>query len=295
MLVGNPPARAAGAIPSASSASVFASWMPSLPSIFVSHGAPTLALAPEAAGAALSRAAALLPRPRAVVVVSAHWETDAPRVSGAERPATIHDFFGFPQELYAIRYPAPGDPKLAARVRDLLNPSGLTAAIDAERGLDHGAWVSLMLMYPHADVPVVQVSLQTALGPAHHERVGRVLAPLREEGVLVVGSGSATHNLSDFRGHLRHAPPEPYAAAFDAWLHDKLVSGDREALLDYRRRAPHAVRNHPTEEHLLPLFVALGAAGAVTRAQPLHAAIEYGVLSMAAYAFVGPDDPRKGA
>jgi 4,5-DOPA dioxygenase extradiol len=261
--------------------------MPALPPIFVSHGAPTLALAPGDTGAALRRAADAMAKPRAIVVASAHWETHGPLVSAADRPETIHDFYGFPEPLYRIRYPAPGDPALAEHVRGLLTDAGLPAALDAQRGLDHGVWVPLMIMYPEADVPVVQLSLQTALGPAHHERIGRALASLREEGVLVVGSGSATHDLRGFRAHARDAAPERYAADFDAWLDARLAAGDRSALLDYRSRAPQAARNHPTEEHLLPLFVALGAAGEGAGARRLHAAIEYGVLSMGAWAFDG--------
>lgn len=247
------------------------------PSLFLSHGSPMLAVdAAQPAHGFLRALGAQLPRPEAVLVVSAHWDTTAPRATGSPQPDTLHDFYGFPAPLYRLRYPAPGRPELAAQVVRVL---GADAAVDTDRGLDHGAWVPLLLMYPRHDVPVVQLSLQTALGPAHHLRLGEALAPLREQGVLIIGSGGATHNLREyFHASAGHEPYE----AFAAWLHETLMRGEQEALLDYRRRAPHASRNHPTEEHFLPLFVALGAGG--PKARRLHASFDC-VLAMDAYAF----------
>ena len=184
-----------------------------------------------------------------------------------------------------MRYDAPGDPALAEQVADLLGAAGLQAGIDRARGLDHGAWVPLLLAYPAADVPVLQISVQSHLGPAHHYEVGRALAPLREQGVLVIGSGSFTHDLSRFRGQAPDAPEAADVAAFAAWMDAALLAGRRCDLLTYRHKAPHALEQHPTEEHLLPLFVAMGAAGPDAQAERLHASVAYGVLRMDSYAF----------
>jgi 4,5-DOPA dioxygenase extradiol len=228
---------------------------------------------------------ATLPRPRAVLCISAHWETGAPRITGSATPTTIHDFYGFPESLYQIRYPAVGDPELAAEVATLLREAGLPADIDGERGLDHGTWVPLRFMYPQADVPVIQLSVQSRLAPRHHLDAGRALRSLRAQGVLILGSGGATHDLSGFRRHALDAPATDYALAFDRWLQDAVGAGDAEALLNYAREAPQASRNHPTPEHFLPLFAPLGAAGEVARGRQLHAGFTYGALSMAAYAW----------
>jgi 4,5-DOPA dioxygenase extradiol len=255
------------------------------PSLFISHGSPMLALTPVPARDFLAGLGQRLGRPLAIVVASAHWETGRPTVNAVNRNDTIHDFSGFPRALYDLAYNAPGDPALAERVSDLLCAAGLAADVDRARGLDHGAWVPLLLAYPAADIPVLQVSVQSHLGPAHHLQVGTALAPLREEGVLVVGSGSFTHDLLRFRGQAVDAPEAPDVAAFADWMDAALREGRRCDLLTYRTRAPHAVQEHPTEEHLLPLFVAMGAAGDGARAERLHSSAEYGVLRMDAYAF----------
>ena len=227
-----------------------------------------------------------LPRPTAVLMVSAHWETGgAPAVSLAPYPETIHDFGGFPPALFAIEYPAPGAPELAQQAAHLLEQAGYTVGRSAERGLDHGAWVPLRLMYPQADVPVTQLSLVRGASPAQHEAMGRALAALRDEGVLVVGSGSLTHNLAEFRGQGIAAPVPAWVSDFGDWMHAALAAQQRDALLDYRRQAPAAERNHPSEEHLLPLYVAMGAAGGAAKAERLHASYEYGVLAMDVYGF----------
>ncbi|MBX3652132.1 MAG: dioxygenase [Burkholderiales bacterium] len=255
------------------------------PAIFVSHGAPTLALEPGPTRGFLAELGAALPRPRAILVVSAHWETVAPAVSTAVRPQTIHDFHGFPRALYEMRYPAPGAPQLAQRVRELLGNAGIAADAVPDRGLDHGAWVPLMLMYPQADIPVTQLALQTALGPAHHLRLGEALQPLRDEGVLILASGSVTHNLREFGRHDYAASPPDWVSGFNDWLVGRLNSADHEALLDYRGQAPHAARNHPSEEHLLPLFAALGAATPGVAPRRIHEAYTYGVIGMDAWRF----------
>lgn len=227
-----------------------------------------------------------LPRPRAILVFSAHWESvGGPAISLAEQPETIHDFGGFPAQLYALRYPAPGAPDVAGRAAHLLEQAGFQVKRSTSRGLDHGAWVPLRLMYPDADVPVAQVSVLRGASPAEHEAIGRALASLRDEGVLIIGSGALTHNLYEFRGQGIDAPVPDWVSAFGTWMMTALRDNRRDALLDYRAQAPFAERNHPTEEHLLPLFVAMGAAGQGAKAQRIHASHEYGVLAMDIYAF----------
>lgn len=254
------------------------------PVVFVSHRAPTLPLETGPAREALAALGAVLSRPRAILAVSAHWDTAQPSVDTSARPETIHDFFGFPPELFAMRYPAPGAPWLAMRTATLLKAGGL-ATLTAARGLDHGSWVPLMLMFPGADIPVTQLSVQTKKGAAHHWQLGELLRPLRDEGVLIVASGSVTHNLGEFGRHRYDAAPPEWVTVFNDWLHARLAEGDREALLDYRQRAPGAVRNHPTEEHLLPLLVAAGAATPTVPAQRVFAGYTYGVIGMDAYRF----------
>ena len=259
-----------------------------LPSLFVSHGAPTFPLTDAPARHFLEGLAAGLPqRPKAILVVSAHWETQRPAVNAVAVNDTIHDFTGFPAALYAIRYPAPGSAALAARVGELLAAGDMAVDVDTARGLDHGAWVPLQLIFPAADIPVVQLSVQTRMGPEHHLRLGELLAPLRDEGVLIVGSGSFTHDLSSFRdyAHALDAPEPGWVTVFADWMDAALREGRTADLLDYRRLAPEAARNHPSEEHLLPLFVALGAGAGEGEVRRLHASTTHGILRMDVYAF----------
>ena len=253
-----------------------------LPSLFISHGSPMLALEPGASGPALARLAAELPRPRAILVVSAHWESQGLRVTGATAPETWHDFRGFPAQLYTLRYPAPGQPQLAAQIVEQLNAAGLPARVDAERPLDHGAWVPLSLMYPQADIPVLQLSLPRSQGPALQSRIGQALRSLREQDVLLIGSGSITHNLGELDWHAGPEVIEPWAQAFRDWMAAKLAEDDEAALHDYRRLAPQAARNHPTDEHLLPLFFARGAGG---KFRIEHSGFTHGALGMDIYSF----------
>ncbi len=259
--------------------------MATLPTLFLSHGSPLHALDAGGAGPAWEALAASLPRPRALLVASAHWETTLPMLTGGERLETIHDFSGFPPELYRLRYDVAGAPELAARAAQLLKDAGHTPAINGCRGIDHGAWVPLKWMYPARDIPVVQLSVQTALGAAHHLGVGEALAPLRDEGVLVIGSGHVTHNLRDWVGHRGDPQPADYVVQFSAWLNERLARGAHDELIAWQDRAPSAMRAHPTAEHFLPLFVALGAAGAAAAATRFYTAIDAGVLSMDAYRF----------
>jgi 4,5-DOPA dioxygenase extradiol len=254
----------------------------SLPSLFISHGSPMLALQPGASGPALARLASQLPRPRAIVVVSAHWESRELRVGSTAKPDTWHDFRGFPAELYRVQYPAPGEPQLAGEIMHLLVQAGLTAQLEVERPRDHGAWVPLTLMYPQADIPVVQVSLPSQHGPALQRQVGQALAGLRTQGVLLIGSGSITHNLGELDWQAGPEQIEHWAQAFRDWVVGKLIEQDYAALQDYRRQAPFAARNHPSDEHLLPLFFAQGAGG---QFKVEHSGFTLGALGMDIYSF----------
>jgi 4,5-DOPA dioxygenase extradiol len=254
-----------------------------LPTLFLSHGAPTLSLEPGETGSFWQRLASALPRPEAIVCISAHWMTEEPAASAPPRNDTIHDFYGFPAPLYQMRYPAPGAPALAERVVGLLRERAIPVAIDRERGLDHGAWVPLRLMYPEADIPTIQLSIQPYRDATWHHELGAALKPLRHEGVLVLASGGAVHNL---RALARAGGPAPdWAVAFDEWLASALGEGREAELLDWTRRAPHAREAQPTPDHLLPLFVALGAAGKGARGERIHQGFTLGSLSMAAFRF----------
>lgn len=259
-------------------------------SYFVGHGAPTLPLQDIPAREFLRglgrRIDAAHGRPPAVLCVSAHWETATPAVSIAARPETIHDFYGFPDELYRVQYAASGAPDMAERAARALESAGFACRRDPAQGLDHGAWVPLSLMWPDADVAVAQIAIQPQLGPAHHVALGRALAPLAAEGVLILASGGAVHNLREiFRPGDVVTETPGWARAFDDWLADRLAHGDEAALTDYRRQAPSAARAHPRDEHLIPLFVALGAAGPGARGAAIHRSFDFGSLSMAAYRF----------
>jgi 4,5-DOPA dioxygenase extradiol len=257
-----------------------------LPTLFISHGSPMTALEDTAAHRFLATLGTLVPRPKAVLAVSAHWETNIPAVSTTAQNTTIHDFYGFPPPLYQLHYNAPGAPDVAERTAALLHAAGMQVGADPQRGLDHGAWVPLLLAWPEADIPVTQLSVQTHLGAAHHLALGAALAPLREEGVLIMASGSYTHDLRRFRRGIDLAAPEtPDVTAFSDWMHGKIMDMDFAALADYRAQAPYARDEHPTDEHLLPLHVAMGAAGTRAKAERLHSSVEFGFLRMDSYAF----------
>ncbi len=255
--------------------------MSGFPSIFISHGSPMLPLEASAARDFLQGLGQRLGHPKAVVCISAHWSTNHPTVTGAAHPQLIYDFYGFPEAAYKLQYFPPGAPEVATQVTDLLRNKGIESTVHRSRGLDHGVWNPLLLMYPEADIPVIQLSVQAHLGPAHHWAVGEALAPLREEGILVLGSGSASHNLEKLRA--APAPTPDWVSEFVDWLTNAVTEDKQEALINYRQQAPHAVLNHPTDEHLLPLFVARGAGG--TKGTLLHSSFTHTILSMAAYSF----------
>lgn len=256
-----------------------------LPVLFVPHGAPTFALRPGDAGAAMSAFAARLPRPRAIVILSAHWETHAPTVgttAACTTGDTIHDFWGFPESLYNLDYPAAGNPAVSEEVLQAFRNAGFAAQLEGNRGLDHGAWIPLRLMYPAHDIPVIPISLQSPLGPEHHYALGLALKELPKQGILVVASGNLTHNLRDYQ--TTRGIPE-YVREFADWIWARIEAQDIGGLIDYRAIAPHGARAHPSEDHLLPLHFALGAAGSDWRAERLYAGIDDRVLAMDSFAF----------
>jgi 4,5-DOPA dioxygenase extradiol len=259
-----------------------------MPTLFISHGSPMLAAVDSAARRFLKDLGPRLPRPTAVVVVSAHYDTPATEVTAGDRPETIHDFGGFPDELYRLRYPAPGAPELAREIVARLGAADVAARLAPARGLDHGAWIPLSLMFPRADVPVLQVSIDSGRSPEWHFALGRALRWLRDAGALVLGSGGATHNLALYahaRGRDDDSTPPEWVEAFNEWTAGAIAAGRVDDLFRYSERAPYAAQNHPTAEHFLPLFVTLGAAYDGERGVRVHSSYDRGLLSLDAYAF----------
>jgi 4,5-DOPA dioxygenase extradiol len=251
--------------------------------LFVSHGAPTFAMEPGLLGPRLQTLGRQLPELKAVLVVSPHWQTNDVKVMSTTLPKTVHDFGGFPSALYALQYPAVGQPELAKEAARLLNAAGFATELDEYRGLDHGAWVPLMHLLPQAGVPVFQVSMPLSLTTQQALKLGQALAPLREQGVLIVGSGSMTHNLYDYRQS--GTQPESYAQEFTTWVQTAVLAKGVKQLLDYRAQAPHAQRAHPSEEHFLGLLIAIGATTDADEVSVLHGGISNGALSMESYAW----------
>jgi 4,5-DOPA dioxygenase extradiol len=273
-----------------------------LPTLFVSHGSPMTALNPGAAGDAWSRLGPVIDatfgRPKAILAVSAHSLTRQPVLMAAERHAAVYDFGGFPDALYQLRYDAPGAPALAPRVKQLLDTAGIPAQVVADGGLDHGIWTPLRSIYPQADVPVLPLAWVPTQGPAQQFALGEALQPLTDEGVLVIGTGSITHNLrllSRFTDDSATDQPErAESRAFRDWFVERSAARDWDALLAYRSEAPHAELMHPTDEHLLPWYVAAGAGGRTHAPHRLHDSNVYGALGMDVYAFGAPA-PRLAA
>jgi aromatic ring-opening dioxygenase catalytic subunit (LigB family) len=262
-----------------------------LPTYFVSHGGgpwPWLEGDVRRAYGQLEASlqamlGAVGPLPRAILMVTGHWETAEFAVSSGAAPGMIYDYGGFPEHTYHIRYPAPGDPALATRVAELLQGAGIAAHADATRGFDHGTFSVMQVMRPEADIPVVQLSVRHDLDPAAHIRAGKALAPLRDDGILIVGSGLTYHNLRQWNA----AAAQP-SAAFDSWLQEALVANSgaaREAMLDDWAHAPAARLAHPREDHLLPLMVAVGAASADAGACVYHQDDFMGSITASSFRF----------
>ena len=254
-----------------------------MPVLFISHGAPSLLIDRDPTTDFFRGLGRRIPRPESILCISAHWETSAPVVTASSQPDTIHDFYGFQDELYECTYPCPGSAELAEKACSLLTNNNIDCTLNEYRGLDHGVWVPLKLMFPDADIPVVQLSLQRRKGTDYHYKTGQALQSLSNQGVLILGSGSATHNIHDFGRFELNAPPQKYVLEFDKWLCRSIEENDLDSILNYRMLAPGGIENHPTEEHLMPLFIARGAAGEGSAGKQIHQAYTYSTLSMAAY------------
>ncbi|CAL1392325.1 unnamed protein product [Linum trigynum] len=259
---------------------------------FISHGSPTLSIDDSLPARHFLKSweqkVYQKEKPQAILIISAHWDTKLPSVNVVDRNDTIHDFYGFPKQMYELRYTPPGAPRLAKRVKELLMGSGFDEVVeDKKRGVDHGAWVPLMLMYPEADIPVCQLSVQSDRDGTYHYNMGKALAPLRQEGVLIIGSGSATHNLRALGSS--DSSVAPWAQQFDTWLKDSLVEGRYEDVNHYEVKAPHAKKAHPWPEHFFPLHVAMGAAGDSSEAKLIHQSWSLGTLSYSSYQFTAAD------
>ena len=260
-----------------------------MPSLFLSHGAPTLPIEESPARDFFLNLGKRFPQPKAILIASAHWISDKVEILGGDTPLdTIYDFYGFPQALYEMTYPAPGISSLAENIGRRLKESGFEVSIDRERGLDHGAWIPLKLMYPDANIPVAQISVNPRESAEYHWRLGKVLANLKQQGILIIGSGTMTHNLgeiADFHNEQTAASEAQYVTEFSRWMENTIKGGEVDKLLQYRQTAPHAKRAHPTPEHILPFFVALGAAGSDWDGELLHRSCTYGVINLDSYAF----------
>jgi 4,5-DOPA dioxygenase extradiol len=252
-----------------------------LPTLFISHGAPTFAIEPGVAGALLQDAGRKLPAIQAVLVVSPHWMTPGLSVMTTAKPETIYDFGGFDPRLNRIVYPSQGHPALAAATAQILESYGLQVQLDARRGYDHGAWVPMLHLLPRADVPVFQLSMLHTLTAQGAFDLGRMLQPLSKLGVLIVGSGRITHNMYEFS--MNGQGDAEYAQEFVAWVRDKVTQGDTQALINTAAFAPHAKHAHPTDEHYLPFLVALGAARQEAEVDVLEGGFIYGVIGMESY------------
>jgi 4,5-DOPA dioxygenase extradiol len=252
---------------------------PRMPALFIGHGSPLQAIEPNGHTAIWQQLGRELPRPRAILSISAHWYTRGIGVTAMARPRTIHDFQGFPQQLYECQYPARGDPQLALEIQRLLQPRSVHA--DHEWGLDHGSWAVLRYLYPEADLPVVQLSIDGELPSRAHYEIGRQLAPLRDDGVLLLGSGDVVHNLQRLERRAGATPPA-WASEFNTLVRGAIESGDHEALIDYERHGEAARLSVPTPEHYLPLLYVLGAQQPGDRVSIPVDGIELGTVSMLA-------------
>ncbi|QWU13583.1 Aromatic ring-opening dioxygenase, catalytic subunit, LigB family [Paenibacillus sophorae] len=257
-----------------------------MPSYFFAHGAPSLVIEDHEYTSFLKNIAATLPRkPKAIVIFSAHWEHKVQQVSSVNTHGTIYDFSGFPEEMYRMTYPASGDASLSEQVLSLLNSAGIPALPDTNRGLDHGSWAVLKLIYPDADIPVVALSVNRYLDNAKQYEIGKALAELREQDVLIIGSGGIVHNLRQIKWGAGPESVDAWASEFDTWIEKRLEDWNLEELFRYRELAPHADRAVPTTEHFIPLLLAMGSGDAVRKAELLHRSYQWGSLSLTAWRF----------
>ena len=256
-----------------------------LPTFYLSHGSPMDALEWGEVEQDRIEALAQYPAPKSILVMSPHWMTDELTLTASQAPTTIHDFSGFPQALSAIEYPAKGDLELAIYAQSMLTFAGLSVELDTDRGLDHGVWAPLRHLYPEADVPIVALSMPKKSTPDSMYKIGHALQSLKNEGVLIIGSGSTTHNLRDVR-----QPQQPeYVDIFAKWLQTRIDNQELATLLAYRSGAPYAQQAHPTDEHLLPLFFAIGAAGpSWHQVQSMNQQVRHNALAMHSWLFATP-------
>lgn len=254
-----------------------------VPSLFLAHGSPMLAIEDSEYTHFLADLAQRI-KPKAIVIFTAHWETEILTISSKDDEyETIYDFYGFPDELYAVRYPAKGSVKIASMVQERLEKHGIRTKTDTTRGLDHGSWTLLSRMYPKADIPVVQISVNPYVSAEQQFRIGQALRGLGEEDILVIGSGVTVHNLRIIKWG--QTTPEPWAVEFDSWLIEKLGQGDLESLFDYEQQAPHAALAVPRPEHFVPFYIAMGSGDDPTKAQVIHRSYDLGTLSYLCYKF----------
>ncbi|MED4784413.1 class III extradiol ring-cleavage dioxygenase [Brevibacillus choshinensis] len=258
-----------------------------LPSFFVAHGAPLLAIEDNEYTQFLNTLGRTLPKPKAIVLFSAHWESSVQRVSDVDEYKTIYDFGGFPEALYRIEYPARGNQAITKEIEDLFTKQGIPFAVETERGLDHGAWVVLRMLYPHVDIPVISMSVNPKLTPKEQYQIGRSLSGLREKDVLIIGSGGTVHNLRALKWGAEDGEIDPWALSFDEWLESRLRNWDLESLFTYESVAPNANLAVPPHgnEHFVPLFYAMGAADNEQTAKLLHRNYRYGNLSHSVWQF----------
>lgn len=254
-------------------------------SLFLAHGSPMLVIEEHAYTRYLKTLAGSMPRPKAIVVFSAHWESPVQLISGAKEYETIYDFYGFPDELYQMTYPAKGDPELARKIQRLFAEAGIHSEIDHERGLDHGAWSVLKLLYPYADIPVIALSVNPSLGNAQQYEIGKALAALRQDNVLIIGSGGTVHNLRRVEWEAKEGEAESWAVEFDDWFRERLADWDLEQIFRYETLAPHAKLAVPRNEHFVPLLLAMGAADETRAARLLHRSYQLGTLSLCVWQF----------
>jgi 4,5-DOPA dioxygenase extradiol len=254
-----------------------------MPSYFFAHGAPSIVLENNAYTSFLKDFAAQTPKPKAIVLFSAHWESRLQTISAVDTYSTIYDFSGFQDELYQMTYPAKGERSISDQIQSLLTEHGIPNQMDEGRGLDHGAWAVLKLIYPDAEIPVVALSVNRYLTNAQQYQIGKALTALREQDILIIGSGGTVHNLRRLNWHTQGS--DDWASSFDTWLQSKLETWDLEALFDYRDQAPYATESVPTNEHFIPLLLAMGAGDTNRQAKLLHRSYQYGNLSLSCWQF----------